>query len=61
MVIHFKVKMPENGRKNIFTDKEKRKKIPLKFLDVDVVSESLIFRFWSLPTNKEGAMYVFSL
>ena len=32
--------MPENGRKNIFRDKEKRKKIPLKFLDVDVLSES---------------------
>ena len=53
--------MPENGRKNIFRDKEKRKKIPLKFLDVDVLLESLIFRFWSLPTNKQGAMYVFSL
>ena len=32
--MHFQVKMPENGRKNIFREKETTNKVPLMFLDV---------------------------
>ena len=37
--MHFEVKMQENGKTNIFRDKKKRNKVPLKFLDVKVVVE----------------------
>ena len=35
----FQVKMPENGWNNIFRDKQTTKNVPLKFLDVKVVTE----------------------
>ena len=37
--MHFKVKMPENDRKNIFRDKQTTNKVPLMFLDVRVLTE----------------------
>ena len=37
--MNFEVKMPQNGRKNIFRDKQTTKKVPLTFLDVQVVTE----------------------
>ena len=36
----FQVKVPENGRKNIFRNKETIKKVPVMFLDVKVLTES---------------------
>ena len=35
----FQVKMPENGRKKIFREKETRNKVPLMFLDIKVLTE----------------------
>ena len=40
--MHFQVKMRENGKNNIFRDKQTRKKIPLKFLDVNVITIIII-------------------
>ena len=37
--MHFQVKMQENGRHNIFREKQTINKIPLMFLDVKVVEE----------------------
>ena len=37
--MNFEVKMPQNGRKNIFRDKQTTKKVPLIFLDVQVVTQ----------------------
>ena len=37
--MHFQVKMPENGGKNICRDKQIPKSAALKFLDVKVISE----------------------
>ena len=31
--------MPENGRKNVFREKQTTKKVPLMFLDVKVLTE----------------------
>ena len=31
--MHFQVKMPENGRKNVSREKQTIKKVPLMFLD----------------------------
>ena len=38
--MHFKVKMPENGGKNIFKDKQATNKVLLMFLDANVLTES---------------------
>ena len=38
--MHFQVKMPENGRKYIFRDKQPTKKVPVMFVDVKVVTQS---------------------
>ena len=35
----FEAKMLQNGRKNIFRDEEKTKKVPLIFLDIKVLME----------------------
>ena len=35
----FHVIMQENGRKNIFRDKQTRNKVPLMFLDLKVLTE----------------------
>ena len=37
--MYLQVKMPENGRKNIFRNKEITNKVPLMFLDVKVLTE----------------------
>ena len=37
--MYFQVKMPENGRNNIFRDKQTTNKVPLMFLDVKVLAE----------------------
>ena len=37
--MHFYVKMPENGRVNMFREKQTVKQPPLMFLDVKVVTE----------------------
>ena len=36
MVTHFHVKMLENGGKNVFTEKDTRKKVPLVLLVVKI-------------------------
>ena len=37
--MHFQVKTSENGRKNIFRDKQTKNKVPLMFLHVKVLTE----------------------
>ena len=37
--MHFQVKMPENGRTNIFRDNQTTKKVPPMFLDVKVLKD----------------------
>ena len=37
--MHFQVKMAENGRNNIFRDKQNLNKVPLIFLDFKLVAE----------------------
>ena len=37
--MHFQVENPENGRENIFRDKQTTKKVPLIFLNVKVFTE----------------------
>ena len=34
--MHFQLNMPDNGRKNIFKDRQTTKKVPVIFLDVKV-------------------------
>ena len=38
-LIHFQVKMPENGRNKIYRDKQTTNKVPLMFLDVKLLTE----------------------
>ena len=59
--MHFHVKMPENGRKNIFTDKQTRNKVPLMFLDVQAITERCELRFWTVSKTRQGTVYVFSV
>ena len=37
--MYFQVKIPENGRKKIFRDKQRTKKVPLMFSDVKLLTE----------------------
>ena len=37
--MNFHVKISENGRNNIFREKQTKKKVPLPFLDVKVLTE----------------------
>ena len=37
--MHFQMEMPENGRKNIFQDKQTTNKAPQTFFDVKVLTE----------------------
>ena len=37
--MHFQVKLPDNGRKNLFRGNETTNKGPLMFLDVKVLTE----------------------
>ena len=37
--MHFQVKTPENGAKNIFRNKHRTKKLPVMFLDAKVFTE----------------------
>ena len=46
--MHFQVKMPENGTKNIFREKQTINKVPLMFLDVKGFTELYELRFWML-------------
>ena len=39
LLIHFQVKISENGRKNLFRDKQTTNKVPLMLLDVKVLPE----------------------
>ena len=56
----FQVKMVENGRKNILTEKQTKNKVPLLLLHVKVLTERQELHFWTLSTNKQGTVYVFS-
>ena len=38
-LLDFQVKMQENGRKNIFRDKQRRNKVLMMFLDIKVLRE----------------------
>ena len=57
--MHLQVKMPGNGGRNIFRDKQTTNKIALMFLDVKVLTEREQLRFWTMSTKKQGAVYVF--
>ena len=39
--MRFQVKMVENARKNIFTDKQRTKKVPPKILDLKVLTKNV--------------------
>ena len=52
--------MTKNGRKNIFREEQKIKKVPLMFLDVTVLTEKKQFRFLTLSTKNQGTVYVIS-
>ena len=60
-LMHFHIQMPENGRKNIFTEKQTINKVPLIFLDVKVLGEMEQLRFSTVvyvssvlkPENKQ--------
>ena len=54
--MHFQVKMPQNGK-----DKQTTNKKLLMFLDVKMLSERYNLRFWTLSTNKQGTVYIFSV
>ena len=43
--MHFHVKMPENGRKNILREKQTTKKVALIFLGVKVISGRITIPF----------------
>ena len=47
----FQFKMPENGRKNRFRDKQRPNNLPLMFLDVKILTEREILHFWNLLGN----------
>ena len=57
--MHFQVKMPENGRKNIFRDNQKGRKIPLMFLDTtDVLMEKYYVLGRCHETSKVQCFYL---
>ena len=58
--MHLLVKMQENGRKSMFSDKQTINKVPLMFLDVKVLREREQCCVWTLSLNKESTVYVFS-
>ena len=51
----FKIKMPENGRRKIFRDKQRTSKVTLMLLDVKVVTIAFLDSF------KKQRVYVFSV
>ena len=53
--------MSESGGIHIFKEKEITNKLPLMFLDVKVFPEKQQLRFWTLPTNNQGVVYVFRI
>ena len=53
--------MADNGRNNIFKDKQTTNQVPLMFLDVKVLSQRWQLRFWTVSTIEEGAVHVFSV
>ena len=52
--------MEENGRSNIFRDKETKNKVQVIFLDIKVRTETWQLHFWTRSTNKQGSVYLFS-
>ena len=48
----------ENGRKNVFGEKQTINKLPLTLLDVKVPVEIKQLGFSMLPRNRKGAVYV---
>ena len=58
-LIHFQIKRTEIGRKSIFQENQITNKVLLKFLDIKLLMERKLFRFWTLSTNIEGRVYVF--
>ena len=54
--MHFLVKIQENSRY-----KQTTNKVPLMFLDVEVLSQKNYLRFYFLSTKKQRTVYVFSI
>ena len=50
--MYLQVKMPENGRKNVFSDKQTTNKLPLMFLDAKVLTQKVTMTFLE-PVSKE--------
>ena len=50
--MYLQVKMPENGRKNVFSDKQTTNKLPLIFLDAKVLTQKVRMTFLE-PVSKE--------
>ena len=59
--MYFEVTMPENGGKNIFRGNQAINQVPLTFLAVKVPTERQQLRFRTLPTKKQGAVFVFTI
>ena len=38
--MYFQVKMPENGRKNMFRDEQTTHKVPLMLLDIKILMQT---------------------
>ena len=53
----FQVKMLENGRTNIFTEKQTTNKVPVMLLYVKVLTERQQLRLSTLSTNKQGVAF----
>ena len=59
--MYFQVEIQENGRKNMGTQKQTEKKVPLVFLDLKVLTQRQQMGFQTLATNKQGTVYVFTV
>ena len=59
--MHFQVKMPENRSNNILTGKKTTNKVPVMFLEFTVLTERQQLRFWTLSTNNQATVYLFSV
>ena len=54
--MNFQDKWSENGRNNIFRDKQVKNKVLVMFWDVKVFTEKWPFRFWPPSTKKLGTV-----
>ena len=61
MIDAFTIQDEENGTKNIFREKYRRKKVSLIFLDVKVLTKRYQLHFLTLATRKQGTVYEFSV